>query len=285
MAKGGFNGMKVLALETRRAAEIARLIRASGGEPTVVSAMREVSLESNREALAFAERLLRGEFDLVIFTTGVGVRRLMEIIESRQNRALTLEAFGRIKLAARGPKAAAALRELGLPVAVTAPEPCTWHEVIASLETAFGPALAGMRAAVQEYGTPNPGLLEALAGRGVATTAVPVYHWMLPEDPEPLRDAVRAIADGKFDVIAFLTAVQVSHLFGIAEEMNAASALRAGLARTLVLSIGPSTTEELARHGIQPDLVPSHPKMGFLMNEAAASAAALLEAKRRTQAG
>lgn len=280
MAKGGFNGMKVLALETRRAAEIAKLIRANGGEPTVVSAMREVPLESNHEALAFGERLLQGEFDLAIFTTGVGVRRLMEIVESRHPRAAILEALRRIQLAARGPKAATALRELGLSVAVTAAEPCTWREVIASLQEAFGPSLAGMGAAVQEYGTPNPDLLEALIRHGAVVTPVPVYHWALPENLEPLRDAVRGIIAGNFDVIAFLTAVQVIHLFNVAQKMDAASSLRAGLARTVVLSIGPSTSEELARHGIQPDLVPSHPKMGFLMNETAARAAALLEEKR-----
>ena len=277
--------MKVLALETRRAAEIAKLIRANGGEPTVVSAMREVPLESNQEALAFAERLLHGEFDLVIFTTGVGARRLMEIVESRYDRAEIVDALRRVKLAARGPKAAAAIRELGLPIAVTAAEPCTWHEVMASLEAAFGPALAGMRAAVQEYGMPNPDLLNGLADRGVEAVRVPVYHWALPEDLEPLRDAVRGIAAGKFEAVVFLTAVQVVHLFEVAEEMSAASALRAGLGRAVVLSIGPSTSEELLRHGIQPDLEPSHPKMGFLMNEAAARAAALLEEKRRALNG
>lgn len=281
MASGALNGMKVLALETRRAAEIARLIRSNGGEPTVVSAMREVPLESNHEALAFAERLLRGEFDLVVFTTGVGVRRLMEIVESRHDRAGIIDALRRAKLAARGPKAAAAIRELGLSVAVTAAEPCTWREVMASLEGALGSALKGMRAAVQEYGTPNPDLLHALTEHGIEAMRVPVYHWALPEDLEPLRDAVRGVAAGKFDAIVFLTAVQVIHLFEVAEGMNVASALRSGLGRMAVLSIGPSTSEELLRHGIHPDLEPSHPKMGFLMNEAAARAAALLEEKRR----
>lgn len=277
--------MKVLALETRRATEIAKLIRSNGGEPTVVSAMREVPLESNQEALAFAERLLRGEFDLVIFTTGVGVRRLMEIVESRHDRAEIINALRRIQLAARGPKASAAIRELGLSVAVTAAEPCTWREVMASLEGAFGSALKGMRVAVQEYGTPNPELLNALAGDGAEATRVPVYHWALPEDLEPLRDAVRGVAAGAFDAVVFLTAVQVIHLFEVAGGMEASSALRAGLGRAVVLSIGPSTSEELARHGLQPDLEPSHPKMGFLINEAAARAVTLLEEKRRALSG
>jgi uroporphyrinogen-III synthase len=281
MATGGFDGLQVLALESRRAPEIARLIRASGGEPTVAPAMREIPLESNQEALQFAARLLDGEFDLVIFLTGVGIRRLTEIVESQYDRARFVEALRHVKIASRGPKPNAALRELGVPITVTAPEPCTWHELLAALDGAFGPALRGIRAAVQEYGTTNPELLAALAERGVACTRVPVYHWALPEDLEPLRSAVRSIVAGTIDVIVFLTAVQVVHLVMVAEQMSAKDDLLKEMRKTVVLSIGPSTTEELARIGIQPDYEPSHPKMGILIHEAAERASDLLDAKRR----
>ena len=281
MATTGFDGLQVLALESRRAPEIAKLIRASGGEPTVAPAMREIPLESNQEALQSAARLLDGEFDLVIFLTGVGIRRLTEIVASQYDRALFVEALRHVKIASRGPKPNAALRELGVPITVTAPEPCTWHELVAALDGAFGAALRGMRAAVQEYGTTNPELLAALAERGVACTRVPVYHWALPEDLEPLRSAVRSIVGGTIGVIVFLTAVQVVHLVQVAEQMSAKDDLLKEMRKTVVLSIGPSTTEELARIGIQPDYEPSHPKMGILIHEAAARASDLLEAKRR----
>ncbi len=269
-----------MALESRRADEIAKLIRTYGGEPTVVPAMREIPLESNHEALEFGGRLLHGDFDLVIFLTGIGVRRLMDIVGSRYERARILESLRQVKVATRGPKSSAAVRELGLSVDVTAPEPCTWREMIGALDGAFGPSLEGLRAAVQEYGAANPELLNALSQHHVQWTRVPVYQWALPDDLEPLRNSVRAVAAGETDVIVFLTAIQVTHLFRVAEQMDATEKLRAGLRQSVVLSIGPSTTEELARYGIQPDFEPSHPKMGFLMNEASAGAAKLLEQKR-----
>jgi uroporphyrinogen-III synthase len=281
MADSGFDGMRVLALESRRAPEIAKLIRASGGDPTVAPAMREVPLASNQEALQFAAGLFAGEFDLVIFLTGVGIRRLTEIVASQYDRARFVEALRQVKIASRGPKPNAALRELAVPIAVTAPEPCTWHELVAALDSAFGAALNGMRAAVQEYGTTNPELLAALAERGVACTRVPVYHWALPEDLEPLRGAVRSIVGGAVDVIVFLTAVQVIHLVQVAEQMGAKDDLLKELQKTIVLSIGPSTTEELAKIGIQPDYEPTHPKMGILIHEAAARASDLLRGKRK----
>ncbi len=280
MTTGSFQGLRVLALESRRATEIAKLIRTYGGEPTVAPAMREAPVESNTEALEFVGRLIQGEYDLVIFLTGVGVRRLTEIAGSRYDRGAFVDALRRVKVASRGPKVSAALREMGVPIAVNAPEPCTWREMIGALDGAFGPSLEGLRAAVQEYGAPNPDLLDALSQHHVKWTRVPVYQWMMPDDLEPLKNAIRAITAGQVDVIIFLTAVQVAHLFQVAEMMAAADALREGMHGAVLLSIGPSTTEELKRQGIQPDFEPSHPKMGFLVNEAADCATQLLAAKR-----
>ena len=280
MAIGSFQGLRVLALESRRAAEIAKLIRTYGGEPTVVPAMREIPLDSNQEAIEFAGRLLHGEFDLVIFLTGVGIRRLMEIVESRYERARIIEALRHVKIATRGPKSSAVLREMGVPIAVTAPEPCTWREMIGALDGAFGPSLEGLRAAVQEYGSPNPELLNALTEHQVQWMRVPVYHWALPDDLQPLRNCIQSIIHGEVDVVVFLTAVQVIHLFQVANEMGATDALREAIQKTVVLSIGPSTTEELTHQGIRPDFEPSHPKMGFLMNEASECAVQILETKR-----
>lgn len=272
--------MRVLALESRRAEEIAKLIRSSGGDPIVAPAMREVPLESNQEALQFAARLFDGEFQLVIFLTGVGIRRLTEIVESQYDRARFVDALRKVNIASRGPKPNAALRELGVPITVAAPEPCTWHELVAAIDSAFGQQLRGMRAAVQEYGSTNPELLAALAERGVECTPVPVYHWALPENLEPLRNAVYSMIAGEIDVIVFLTAVQVAHLVQIAEQIGAKDDLLKAMRSTVVLSIGPNTTEALASIGIQPDLEPSHPRMGILIHEAALRAANLLLTKR-----
>src|ERR1700687_4398852 len=80
VAHASFNGLRVLSLESRRAREVAKLIRTYGGEPFVVPAMREAPLESHRQALDFAAGLIQGNYDLVIFLTGVGVRALLDIV-------------------------------------------------------------------------------------------------------------------------------------------------------------------------------------------------------------
>jgi uroporphyrinogen-III synthase len=284
----GFDGLRVLALESRRAAEIAKLMATYGGQPTVAPSMREVPLESNKEALDFAAALLAGEFDVVIFLTGVGARALLGVVETVHKRGEYVAALQRVKLVARGPKPVAALREIGITPTVTAPEPNTWHELLRALDDAGkasqGLDLQGARIAVQEYGVSNPELLNGLRERGALVTRVPVYQWALPHDVAPLRAAIAAIAEGTVDVALFTTAVQAVHLFQVAAEMKLEESVREGLNRAMVASIGPTTSEELQRRGIRADLEPSHPKMGYLVKEASEQAAELLRRKRKKTA-
>ncbi|HUA01336.1 MAG TPA: uroporphyrinogen-III synthase [Candidatus Aquilonibacter sp.] len=282
----GLAGLRVLSFESRRAGEMAKLIAAYGGQATVAQSMREVPLESNTEAIAFARTLAAGGFDMAIFLTGVGTRALARVVESVYPAAQFAEALRRIPVVARGPKPVAALKELGVPVTLAVPEPNTWRDLLRALdEKSESLPLAGRRIAVQEYGVSNPELLAGLAERGAQVTRVPVYQWALPEDTGPLRAAVQSIVDGEVDVVVFTTSVQIVHLLQIAREMSLEPQLRQGLARVVVGSIGPVTSEELREQGVLPDFEPVHPKMGFLLNEAGLRGRSLLQEKRRLASG
>ncbi len=148
------------------------------------------------------------------------------------------------------------------------------------IEAEFGPSLAQMRVAVQEYGASNPEFLMDLTLKCASIIKVPVYQWALPEDLAPLEACVRGIARGVYDVLLFMTAVQVIHPFQIAERMECVAAMRAGLLSMVIMSIGPTTTEELTHYGITPDFEPSRPKMSFIVNEAAQHAGRVLEQTR-----
>lgn len=277
----GFAGLSVLSLESRRAPEMAKLIATFGGNATVAPSMREVPIESNTEAQAFTRALLTGGFDLLIFLTGVGTRALTRVAETVCSREEFVSSLRRVPVVARGPKPTAVLKELEVPVTVTVPEPNTWRELLAALDAkAEALPLRGKRVAVQEYGAANPELLAGLAERGAQVTRVPVYEWALPEDTGPLRAAVTAIVEGKVDVAIFTTSVQVIHLLKIADEMNLSEKVRAAFGKILVGSIGPVTSEALREHDIPADFEPSHPKMGFLVNELAQRSGELLQRKR-----
>jgi uroporphyrinogen-III synthase len=293
-----FNNLRVLTLESRRSSEMATLVANYGGQPISAPALREVPLDSNTDAIAFIEALLRHQFDLVVLLTGVGTRALLAVVDRRGARADFLAALASTKIAARGPKPVAVLRELGLAPWVTAPEPNTWRELLTAIDSKWrsnsesnpespipNPGnerpLAGSRVAVQEYGVANPQLLDGLRERGAQVVSVPVYRWALPDDIEPLRAAARAVAGGGVDVAMFTTATQVVHLLQVAEGIGLQSQVREGFASIVVASIGPTTSEELREQGIAIDIEASHPKMGFLVREAAEHSGDVLRTKRR----
>ena len=260
----------MLLLESRRAREMASIVTSYAGVPISAPSMREVPLESNTEAALAARTVIDGGFDCVVLLTGVGTRAWLDVADQVCGaREPFITALRRVRVAVRGPKPLAVMRELQVPVWVTAPEPNTWRDLLAALDAAGTSAIRDARVAVQEYGMSNPELLAGLGERGAHVTRVPVYQWTLPEDLEPLRHGISSLTDGAVDVALFTTGTQIVHLMQVAGEMQQEDAARSALQRVTVASIGPTTTEELKRHGIEPTLEASHPKMGFLVREAA----------------
>jgi uroporphyrinogen-III synthase len=286
MPTGSFNGLSVLALESRRAREIARLIENLGGVPIVAPSVREVALESNQEALEFVRNLSAGLVDVVIFTTGVGVKALASAIESICSSEELARRLNDVVVVARGPKPIAALKELGVSVSLTVPEPNTWRELLAILDqNKENFPVAGRRVAVQEYGVSNPELSAGLKERGAIVTLVNVYQWALPEDLAPLEQAIESLIRGDVHVLLVASSVQIRHLFEVAERMKKADLLHEALSRVVITSIGPLTSEEIRGRGLSVDIECTHPKMGFLAQEAAEKAPELLKTKRPHSAG
>jgi len=276
-----FRGLRVLSLESRRSTELASLIATYGGQPIVAPALREVPLESNPAALDFAARLVAGQFEIVVFLTGVGARALLEAVHGEYPRQVLTDALSRTKVVVRGPKPLAVVRELKVPIWVAAAEPNTWRDVVAAIEQrADEQPLVGARVAVQEYGVSNTEFLDALRARGAQVTPVPVYRWTLPEDVQPLKNAAAAIARSEVDVVIFTTSMQLVHLWQVAGKLGLEHDVRRELRRAVIASIGPTTSGELHWHGLSPDVEASHPKIGTLVRQAAERSHELLRSKR-----
>ena len=251
------------------AGSIADLIAKQGGETIEAPALREVPIGDNPAAIAFAETLIAGEFDVVVFLTGVGTRYLAQEIETKIARDVWIEALRKTKIVARGPKPVAVLREWGIKVDVVAPEPNTFHELLDAIDSKT--PVAGLRVAVQEYGKTNPEFIDALISRGATVRRVPVYRWALPEDLAPLKKAIGAMIAGEVDAVLITSAQQVVHLLEVAAEDGREALLRQALAQKIIVaSIGPTTTATLREYGLPIDMEPEHPKMGHLVATLAA---------------
>jgi len=275
--------IRVLSFESRKASEISSLVERNGGIATVAPAMREIPLGMTNAIQFFHAGLVGGRYGLVIFLTGVGAEALLAAIETEHSRDEFFESLERSRIAVRGPKPNAALRKWGIRIDAKAPEPNTWVEVIESVRSMYGDQptpLAGVTVAVQEYGQPSTELYSSLEQLGAVVEPVPVYQWDLPDDTGPIESAVEATIRGEFDMILFTTAQHVVHVLQVAKSMQCRDDWIAAAGRSVIASIGPTSSKRLREYGLPVDFEPSHPHMGHLVRESLQASPSLLNACR-----
>ncbi|QDU30535.1 Uroporphyrinogen decarboxylase [Anatilimnocola aggregata] len=275
----GLTGLRVASLESRKQEEIARLIEKFGGQPFVSASLREVPISENREAIDFAQSVVTGGIDVMILLTGVGFRHLLAAVEKHVDRQRFLNSLADIVTICRGPKPVVAMSEVGLKPTHRVPEPNTWRELLATIDA--GIPVINQNVGLQEYGVTNRSLIAGLEARGARVVPVRVYQWELPIDIASLEQNIRALCAGERDVLMFTSAHQAVNLLRIAEQLHLLDQLREALKKTVVVSIGPTTSEMLREHDLPVDIEPEHPKMGSMVMAAAEQAAELLANKRR----
>lgn len=258
--------LRICSFESRRGSEMKSLIERNGGVATIAPSMREIPLDDNPAAFAFADELFAGKIDVTLFMTGVGATALVESLETRYSRTEIFAALEKSIIVVRGPKPTVVLRGWGVRIDHRAPEPNTWREVVGVFDSAI--PLKDRRVAVQEYGLPSVEMYRAFEARGASVLPVPVYRWALPIDTEPLRSAIQQTIKGEHDVVMFTSAQQLSNVQQIAEELGLRDEWRHAVNdRCVVASIGPTCTEALRADGLRVDLEPTHPNMGALVKE------------------
>ncbi len=278
--KKGFEGTRVVSFESRLADAMSRSIELHGGQPVSAPSLREIPLEANAEAFAFAEELFAGRIDIVICMTGVGTRILIDALSSRYAPDEVIGALSRVTVVARGPKPIRVLKEKGIPITITVPEPNTWREIVEMMDlSSKGVGLEGKSVAIQEYGISNKELIEALEKRGARVLSVPVYRWAPPEDTAPLLAAIRRIAAGEIQFALFTNAEQARQVIRFSVQQKMEPGFRDAFKRVVVASIGPTTSEGLQECGLHVDFEPSHSKMGVFVSEVAEHAGELLKQK------
>jgi uroporphyrinogen decarboxylase len=273
-----FDGLKVTSFESRRAKEIEKLIRYHGGVPRIAPSMREIPLSKSTDALKFAKNLIGEKFDIVILMTGVGTRALLKAVTTKYPEKEFIKELKKTTIVVRGPKPVAALREMRLKPNIIVPEPNTWRDVLTTLDSEL--QLKGKRIAIQEYGISNKEFINSLRKKGAKVTPVPIYKWALPEDLEPLHNAIKSIKDSKEDISIFTSSQQIYHLFEVASQDGLQDELKEGFKKIVIASIGPTTSETLNRFGLSPDYEPDSPKMGNLIREVARLGKELVRKKR-----
>jgi uroporphyrinogen-III synthase len=154
----------------------------------------------------------------------------------------------------RGPKPARVLRELGLAPGLAAATPTT-AGVIATLGR---DNLGGRSVGVQLYpGNPNSLLLDFLRGTGARVDAILPYRYASDAESGQVEVAIREMAAGAFDAIAFTSTPQLERLQEVAKQRGLELELRQGLATLQIAAVGPVVAGALEKQGFSVAAMPA----------------------------
>jgi uroporphyrinogen-III synthase len=251
-------GRTIALAEARQIEELAQMLEKEGARTLRCPMFSILDPADNGPVLAWLDRLCRDEFDWVVLFTGEGVRRLLACAERHGRRDAVAAALGRTRTLSRGPKPVRGLKDLGLSATRVSPV-ATTDGVIAALRQEN---LQGLTVGVQRYRESNPPLTEFLEQAGAREAAVQPYVYAPASDAERVAELITGMAEGRVDGIVFTSSPQVDRLFEVAQERGLGDALRQGLVRTQVASVGPLVSETLERHGAPVNIAP---EQGFVM--------------------
>ncbi|MEZ2147531.1 uroporphyrinogen-III synthase [Bradyrhizobium sp. DN5] len=271
------NGTRILILETREEAQFAKLLAEQGAEVVQCPMFTIHDAPDPAPVEAWIRRAINKPFDDLVLMTGEGLRRIMKLAVARGLDQALVAALAKSRKFTRGPKPGRALREVGLDAQQTTEKPTTEGVI----EMLGGLDLKGHRLGLQLYpDKDHSALTGALAAQGAEVDTVLPYVYDSKAADANIVAAIDAMAEGRIDSIALTNLGQVRRLFEAAKAHGSEARLRAGLERTLIASVGPAVSGELAAHGLRTDVSPVEDHY-FMRPLISAMAAALAEKRPR----
>ncbi len=262
MSPGPLEGFVVGITADRRWEEQAELLRRRGATVVHGPSMDTLYLADDDDLRRATAAVVDCPPDVVVATTGIGVRAWLETAEAWGMGSGLMAALGQSRIFARGPKAAGVVLAAGLPVWAQS-ETEQMDDVLAKL---LAEGVGGRRIALQEYGMENPGFIAALEAAGASVVRVPVYRWRYPADTRPARSMVDAALNGRVDAITFTSAPAVRNLFEIAAEQQAADDLRRAFNNGLTAAcVGPVCAQAAKDLGVDAPVEPKVGRLGLLV--------------------
>jgi len=246
----------------RRASEQAEMLTRRGARVVHGPTVRVLGLGPESGLRVATEALLDRPPDVVLTSTGIGVRAWMTAAASWGLEERLCRALRPARLLARGPKAAGALVTAGLPV--------SWQAPTERLDELLGHVLAadvgGLRVAVQLDGALSPAPALALAAAGCEVVEVPLYRVALPDDDRPARRLVDQACAGHLDAVTFTSAAAVVNLLALADRWGLASGLREALrVRVLPVCVGSVCREAALAAGLEAAMEAERGRLGSMV--------------------
>ncbi|MEM8705260.1 MAG: uroporphyrinogen-III synthase [Actinomycetota bacterium] len=246
----------------RRSEEQISLLDGRGATCLHGPTIRTHPLRPEDEIRAATQSFIEDPPDVVVLTTGIGVRGWLEAVELVGLGDAVRDVLESRPLVSRGPKAKGAAVTAGFDVEWNAPN-ALYTEIVDHLAEA---GLDGRKVAVQQDGSRSEPLLDALRDRGADVRIIPVYRWTLPEDITPAATVIKAAIDGRVDAVTFTARPAVQNMAVIAEELELLEELQAAFRdRVVPFTIGPVCAEAVRNAGFGDPEEPRVSRLGALV--------------------
>lgn len=255
-------GCVVLVTADRRSSELASALTRRGATVRHAPSLTIVPHEHDEQLLVDTRTLIDRAPDVVVVTTGIGLRGWIEAADAAGIADDLLAVLASARIIARGPKARGAIQAAGLTADWVA-ESETSAEI---LELLLDEGVTDLRIAVQHHGAGADGVDSELAAAGADVVSLVVYRWGPTPDPVALAASVRDAAAGDIDAVVFTSAPGAHAWLAAADAEGVTDGIvhRARSGCLVAAAVGPVTAVPLRDRQIEP-IVPDRGRLGALV--------------------
>ena len=278
-------GVTVAITSSRRASELASLVRKFGGIPYIAPTIGiRDNNPLNSECIKFIESIRNERMQFFVFMTGVGVFNLFQNIQKLHQLETVIEKLRDTVVIARSNKPAMELRKFGIRTNLV-PDINTiegilnllgnfdiknknigilWH---GDYSYSFREKLESLGSKVFEFSSYT---YSTSLGKTNAAMLKEMGYDYVPPSKEKIGRLIEDIMAGTIDTITFTSPPAVKGFFEFAKRNNQIHALKERLNHNLlVVSVGPSTSKMLATFHVLVDVMPATYRMGPMVKELA----------------
>jgi uroporphyrinogen-III synthase len=268
---------------SRRAHELAHIIRSFGGRPYIAPTIGiEITESSVEQGKQFIMKILREKPDYIVFMTGPGVYSLMNIAKESGIQDLLITALHNTLIVCRSDKPKIVLSHFKLKTNLIPRKENTARGILRLLQNYD---LQDKKIAIFWHGSYSRELRDELQKSGANVFESFIYTYSSKLDTagalilekmgfkyeSPVESiVVKLIEDmnsGMIDVITFTSPPSAKELFRIATKHDLEMSLKKSLNSEIIVAVvGPSTRRALEENNVKVDVMPEIYKMGPMIS-------------------
>jgi uroporphyrinogen-III synthase len=254
-------GFRIGVTSDRRSGDLIAALERRGAHVVHAPALKIAPHDQDRQLIGETEQVIKRRPELVLITTGYGMRRWFEVADAAGLGPELSAVLDGARILARGPKALGAVRAAGL----EATTPGDRDTTAAMIDKIIDEGLTSQRVALQQHGYTDQVQLDRLREVSSSVMTVTPYRWAGPDQNEKLSRLIELVGSRQLDAVTFTSAPGADATLSAAMEIGRHEDLVEALRTDVVAAaVGPVTAGPLIEVGIEP-IQPDRYRLGALI--------------------